>query len=149
MKAKQLGLKSKAFLRQYAYASQDPKEELLLGPAYAIPKVLAKSGLKLSDFDVIELHEAFAGQVLCNLKALSSQKFCSERLGLAEAVGSVDEARLNTWGGSVSIGHPFGATGIRLLSHAANRLDREDGKLALVAACAANAQGVAMVLERC
>ena len=149
MKAKQLGLKPKAFLRQYAYASQDPKEELLLGPAYAIPKVLAKSGLKLSDFDVIELHEAFAGQVLCNLKALSSQKFCSEKLGLSEAVGSVEEARLNNWGGSVSIGHPFGATGIRLLSHAANRLEREDGKLALVAACAANAQGVAMVLERC
>merc|ERR1719458_2110815 len=95
-KAEQLGLKPKAILRQYAYASQDPKEELLLGPAYAIPKVLAKSGLKLSDFDVIELHEAFAGQVLCNLKALSSDKFCSEKLGLSEAVGSVDEARLNT-----------------------------------------------------
>ena len=93
MKAKQLGLKPKTYLRQYAYASQDPKEELLLGPAYAIPRVLAKSGLKLSDFDVIELHEAFAGQVLCNLKALSSAKFCSEKLGLGEAVGAMDDLR--------------------------------------------------------
>ena len=93
MKAKQLGLKPKTYLRQYAYASQDPKEELLLGPAYAIPRVLAKSGLKLSDFDVIELHEAFAGQVLCNLKALSSAKFCSEKLGLGEAVGAMDDGR--------------------------------------------------------
>ena len=148
-KAKQLGLKPKAYMKEVAYASQDPKEELLLGPAYAIPKVLQQSGTKLNDFHVVELHEAFAGQVLCNLKAMSSQIFCSEKLQLKDGpLGVIDETRLNTWGGSVSIGHPFGATGIRLLSHAANRLQHEDGQLALVAACAANAQGVAMILER-
>lgn len=148
-KAKQLGLTPKAVLRQFAYASQDPKEELLLGPAYAIPKALKMAGLSLGDIGVFELHEAFAGQVLANLRALDSDDFCREKLGLKEKVGSIPLERLNLWGGSVSIGHPFGATGIRLLSHAANRLQAEDGERALVAACAANAQGVAMVLERC
>ena len=148
-KARQLGLRPKAYIKEVAYASQDPKEELLLGPAYAIPRVLQQSGTKLNDFHVVELHEAFAGQVLCNLKAMSSQIFCSEKLKLkAGPLGVIEEAKLNTWGGSVSLGHPFGATGIRLLSHAANRLQQEDGQLALVAACAANAQGVAMILER-
>jgi len=147
-KAKELGLKPKAYLREYAYASQDPKEELLLGPAYAIPKVLNKAGLKLNDFDVFELHEAFAGQVLSNIKGLGSDTFCKENFGLSQKVGDIDMEKLNNWGGSVSIGHPFGATGIRLLSHAANRLAKEDGNRALVAACAANAQGVAMIIER-
>ena len=115
-KAKKLGLKPKAYLNQVAYASQDPKEELLLGPAYAIPKVLQLSGTKLADFDVVELHEAFAGQVLCNLKAMASQEFCSEKLKLTGGpLGVIDEDKLNKWGGSVSIGHPFGATGIRFI----------------------------------
>jgi len=135
-------------LREYVYASQDPMEELLLGPAYAIPKVLKKSGLNLTDFQVLELHEAFAGQVLSNIKALGSQEFCKASFNLDEKVGDIDMEKLNNWGGSVSIGHPFGATGIRLLSHAANRLIAEDGTKALVAACAANAQGVAMIVER-
>jgi len=148
-KANQLGLKPKAILREFAYASQDPKEELLLGPAYAIPKALARAGLGLSDCQVFELHEAFAGQVLSNLKALESEKFCQGKLGLNQKVGMVPMEKLNNWGGSVSIGHPFGATGIRLLSHAAHRLEAEDGERALIAACAANAQGVAMLLERC
>merc|ERR1719458_1516343 len=113
-KAEQLGLK--------------PKAELLLGPAYAIPKALAKAGLGLSDCQVFELHEAFAGQVLSNLKALDSEKFCQEKLGLNQKVGTVPMEKLNNWGGSVSIGHPFGATGIRLLSHAAHRLEVEDGE---------------------
>jgi len=148
-KAEHLGLKPRAILREFAYASQDPKEELLLGPAYAIPKALAKAGLGLSDCQVFELHEAFAGQVLSNLKALESEKFCQEKLGLNQKVGAVHMEKLNNWGGSVSIGHPFGATGIRLLSHAAQRLEAEDGERALVAACAGNAQGVAMIMERC
>merc|ERR1712055_102473 len=148
-KAEHLGLKPRAILREFAYASQDPKEELLLGPAYAIPKALAKAGLGLSDCQVFELHEAFAGQVLSNLKALESEKFCQEKLGLSQKVGAIPMEKLNNWGGSVSIGHPFGATGIRLLSHAAHRLEAEDGERALVAACAGNAQGVAMIMERC
>jgi len=147
-KAKQLGLKPKAILSEYFYASQDPKEELLLGPAYSIPKVLGKAGLGLGDIQVIELHEAFAGQVLANMKALDCDNFCRENIGLDNKVGEIPMERLNTWGGSVSIGHPFGATGIRLLSHAANRLVAEDGERALVAACAGNAQGVAMLMKR-
>jgi len=148
-KAEQLGLKPRAILREFAYASQDPKEELLLGPAYAIPKAMARAGMGIGDFQVLELHEAFAGQVLSNLKALESEKFCQEKLGLNQKVGTLPMEKLNNWGGSVSIGHPFGATGIRLLSHAAHRLEAEDGERALVAACAGNAQGVAMVMERC
>merc|ERR1712032_1360097 len=89
------------------------------------------------------------GQVLSNLKALESENFCQENLGLNQKVGTVPMEKLNNWGGSVSIGHPFGATGIRLLSHAAHRLQAEDGERALVAACAGNAQGVAMIMERC
>ena len=120
----------------------------MLGPDYAIPKVLKKAGLALNDFQVYELHEAFAGQVLSNIKVLGSDDFCKENFGLSGKVGDMDMDKLNNWGGSVSIGHPFGATGIRLLSHAANRLVKEDGTRALVAACAANAQGVAMIVER-
>jgi len=147
-KAKDLGLKPKAYLRQFSFVSADPKEELLLGPAYATPNVLDKAGLSLDDIDVFEYHEAFAGQVLANLKAIDSDKFCSERMGRSSKLGEVPMEKLNLWGGSVSLGHPFGATGIRLMMHAANRLIHEDGEKALVAACAANAQGVAMILER-
>merc|ERR1712200_104721 len=103
---------------------------------------------KLSDVSVLEYHEAFAGQLLANLKALDSDKFCQEHMGQKEKVGAVDMDRLNQWGGSLSIGHPFGATGVRLAMHASNRMIKEDGKFALIAACAAGGQGVGMILER-
>lgn len=146
--ALELGLKPKAYIREYNFVSQDPGEELLLGPAYAIPKVMDALNLSLNDFDVFELHEAFAGQVLSVLTALNSDKFAKESLDREKKVGEIPMEKLNTLGGSLSLGHPFGATGVRLVTTAANRLIREDGEFALVSACAAGGQGHAVVLER-
>lgn len=147
-KAKQLGLKPKAYLRDFLYVSQDPVDQLLLGPAYGIPKLLKKAGVGMNDIDSWEIHEAFAGQIIANLKALDSDWFCKTYLGLSEKYGNPDLSKWNTWGGSLSIGHPFAATGVRLCMHTANRLVREDGELGVVAACAAGGQGVAMLLQR-
>ena len=106
------------YYREYVYVSQDPKDQLLLGPAYATPKVLDMAGLKLSDISVFEYHEAFAGQLLANMKALESDYFCTEFMGRSSGkVGSIPVEKLNNWGGSLSIGHPFGATGVRLAMH--------------------------------
>lgn len=137
-----------ATLRDYTFVAQDPGDELLLGPAYAIPMVLDEAGLTLDDIDVIELHEAFAGQVLAVLEALRSDTFAEEKLNRSSAVGDIDMDTLNTRGGSLSLGHPFGATGVRLVTTAANRLHEEDGTWALVSACAAGGQGHAMLIER-
>lgn len=142
------GLKPKAVLKAYTYVAQDPEDELLLGPAYATPKVLEMMGLELSDIDVFEFHEAFAGQILTVLKALNSDQFAKENLDRSEKVGEIPMEKFNCWGGSLSLGHPFGATGTRLVTTAANRLHHEDGELALVAACAAGGQGHAIILER-
>jgi len=147
-KAKQLGLKPKAYLRNFVYVAQDPKDQLLLGPAYATPKVLASAGLSLQDIDVFEFHEAFAGQILANLKALDSDWFAQNYMGLKGKVGSIPMEKFNNWGGSLSIGHPFGATGVRLATTAANRLHKENGQFALIAACAAGGHGHAMIIER-
>jgi len=147
-KAKQMGWKPKAYLRDFTYVSQDPKDQLLLGPTYASPKVLEKAGLKMSDIDVFEFHEAFAGQILANLKAMDSDFFAKEYMGRQSKVGAPDMDKFNLWGGSVSIGHPFAATGVRLLMHSANRLIKEDGHYGLIAACAAGGQGVGMLVER-
>lgn len=143
-----LGLTPKAYLREYNYVSQDPGDELLLGPAYATPKALDSMGLSLNDIDVFELHEAFAGQVLSVLNALDSEDFSKKSLNRDKKVGLIPLDKLNTLGGSLSLGHPFGATGVRLVTTAANRLLREEGKYALVTACAAGGQGHAIILER-
>jgi len=146
--AKALGYTPKASIRAYAYSAQDPQEELLLGPAYATPKALDLAGLELLNMDVFEFHEAFAGQILANLKCLASDRFAGEKLGRSRKVGDVPMEKFNTLGGSLSLGHPFGATGARLVTTAINRLIREDGTFALVAACAAGAMGSAIILER-
>jgi len=138
----------RARVRDFLFNAQDPGDELLLGPAYAVPRLLERNGLSWSDLDVIEIHEAFAGQVLAVLAALGSDRFARERLGRDARVADVDMDRINPWGGSVSLGHPFGATGARLVNTAVHRLEREDGRLALVTACAAGGQGHAMLLER-
>lgn len=145
--AKAHGFTPKAILRNYTFVAQDPDSELLLGPAYAIPKMLDAAGLTLDDIDVVELHEAFAGQVLAVLAALASEDF-ARRIGRDKPVGEVPMDKLNTWGGSLSLGHPFGATGARLVTMAANRLRHVDGRYALVAACAAGGLGHAMLVER-
>ena len=147
-KALALGLQPLAELVDFAFTGQDVTDELLLGPAYAIARLLQRTERRLQDFDVIELHEAFAGQVLANIKAMASSEFSTQYLNGHQAVGSVDMSRLNLWGGSLSIGHPFGATGARIVTTAANRLVHENGAYALLASCAAGAHGHAMILKR-
>ena len=146
--ALKLGLQPLAYLREYMYVSRDPGDELLLGPAYATPKVLDRMRLTINDIDVFEVHEAFAGQVLSVLNALDSNHFAKQALGKQSKIGKIPIEKLNTLGGSLSLGHPFGATGVRLVTTAAHRLIHEDGTYALVTACAAGGQGHAMVIER-
>ena len=147
-KALGLGLSPKAEVIDFAFTGQDVTDELLLGPAYAISQLLRSHNMGLGDFDVLELHEAFAGQVLANIKAMASADFAARFLGGQEAVGLVNMDLLNLWGGSLSIGHPFGATGARIMTTAANRLAHENGQYALLASCAAGAHGHAMILKR-
>ncbi|MEX2534646.1 MAG: acetyl-CoA C-acyltransferase [Trueperaceae bacterium] len=147
-RAQELGLRPRAAIRDWIFVAQDPGSELLLGPAFAVPRLLERTGLAWSDLDVIEIHEAFAGQVLAVLTALGSDSFAQERLGRSKRVAEVDLDRINPWGGSLSLGHPFGATGARLVTTAVNRLFAEDGRFALVTACAAGGLGHAMLLER-
>ncbi|PKU35116.1 trifunctional enzyme subunit mitochondrial [Limosa lapponica baueri] len=146
-KALAMGYKPKAYLRDFVYVSQDPKDQLLLGPTYATPKVLEKAGLTMADIDVFEFHEAFAGQILANLKAMDSDWFAQNYMGRKSKVGAPPLEKFNTWGGSLSLGHPFGATGCRLVITAAHRLKKEGGQYGLVAACAAGGQGHAMIVE--
>lgn len=146
--ARALDLRPKARFLAHTYVAQSPEEDLLIGPAKAIPIVLEQTGLSLEDIGVIELHEAFAGQVLTVLHALESEAFAQEVLGREKPIGRIPMEKINTLGGSLSIGHPFGATGVRLITTAANRLQRENARYALIAACAAGGQGHAMILER-
>lgn len=146
-RAKQLGLKPKAILKDFIYTKADAYDQCLLGPSYAIPRLLNKNKLTMKDIDVVEMHEAFAGQILSNLAAMDSDYF-NEKYTQTKKVGRPELKKLNAWGGSLSLGHPFGATGIRLVTTAANRLIHENGKLAIVAACAAGGHGHAMLIER-
>ena len=127
-KAKELGLMPKAEIVDFVFTGQRLEDELLLGPAYAVSKLLKQQNLSIDDIDVFEFHEAFAGQVLSNLKALASDEFAIENLGRDKALGDVPMDKLNLWGGSLSIGHPFGATGSRLITTTSNRLIKEKGK---------------------
>lgn len=147
-RALELGLKPKAYLRQHMYVSQDPKDQLLLGPAYVTAQLLQRANLNVKDIDVWEFHEAFAGQILANLKALDCDFFAKTFMKRSEKVGAPSMDKFNTWGGSLSIGHPFGATGVRLVTTAANRLIAENGRLAFVAACAAGGIGHGIIVER-
>jgi acetyl-CoA acyltransferase len=146
-KAKAEGLKVLGTIRSYAFAALDPSEQLLMGPAYATPLALDRAGIKLSDLDLIDMHEAFAAQVLSNTRAFASKEWMSDKLGRAEALGEVDHDKLNVNGGSIAIGHPFAATGARQIHQTLVELGRRGGGLALVTACAAGGLGAAMVLE--
>lgn len=147
-KAKELGLKPKSSIYAYNFVAQDMDKELLLGPTYATSKILKQTGLSLDDIDVFEFHEAFAGQILTNFKCMASDEFAKEKLGREKAIGQIPMDKFNLWGGSLSIGHPFGATGARLVTTASNRLHKEHGKYALITACAAGGHGHAMILEK-
>ncbi len=147
-RARQLDLKPLAAVVSCATAACDPIEELLLGPAYSVGPALDAAGITLADAGVIEMHEAFAAQVLANLKLMEDPGFCRERLGREQPVGRIDMDRMNAWGGSLSIGHPFGATGGRLITTCCRRMQREGARYGLVTGCAAGGIGNAIVFER-
>jgi acetyl-CoA acyltransferase len=146
-RARSLGYQPLAYIRSYAYSALDPGEQLLMGPVLAAPVALQRAGLSLGDMDLIEMHEAFAAQVLCNLHGFESRAW-AERAGFSEPVGEVDRSRLNVMGGSIAIGHPFGATGGRILTTLCNELARRGGQFGLMTVCAAGGMGHAMVIER-
>lgn len=147
-KAKDLGYKPKAYIIGHAFRGTDPLEEMLLGQTYATPTALARAGISFEDLGVLEIHEAFAGQMVATVKLLESKEF-GESLGLGGAIAkTVNLDILNIHGGSLSIGHPFGATGARLIHTCANRMQRENKRYGLVAACALSGLGNATVLER-
>jgi acetyl-CoA acyltransferase len=146
-RAKELGYPAMGYIRSYSYAALDPGEQLLMGPVLAAPVALERAGLALNDIDLIEMHEAFASQVLSNLHGFESKAW-AERAGYSKPVGEVDRSKLNVMGGSISIGHPFGATGGRILVTLLNELARRDGQFGLMTVCAAGGMGHAMVVER-
>jgi acetyl-CoA acyltransferase len=147
-KAKALGLMPLGYIRSYAFAALNPGDQLLQGPAYAAPAALDAAGVKLADMDLVEMHEAFAAQILSNMKAFASKKFAERELGRSEPVGVVDFERFNVTGGSIAIGHPFGATGARVVTQLLYELRRRGENLGLVTVCAAGGVGMAMVVER-
>ncbi|MEA3196470.1 MAG: acetyl-CoA C-acetyltransferase [Gammaproteobacteria bacterium] len=126
----------------------DKKEGLLMAPAYAVPRMLNDARLALQDFDFYEIHEAFAGQVLCTLKAWADPVFCRDKLGLPDVLGSIDRSKLNVKGGSLAIGHPFAATGTRIVATLAKILDEHHAKRGLISVCTAGGMGVTAILER-
>jgi acetyl-CoA acyltransferase len=146
-KARSLGYSPLAYIRSYAYAALDPSEQLLMGPVLATPVALDRAGLTLADMDLIEMHEAFSAQVLSTLKGFESRAW-AERAGFSQPVGEVDRAKLNVMGGSIAIGHPFGATGARITTTLCNELRRRRGQFGLLTVCAAGGMGHAMVVER-
>jgi len=146
-KARELGLEPLASFASWSYVGVDPADQLLIGPALAMPRALERAGLKLSDIDVVDMHEAFAAQVLSVLQAMGSDAFCRERLGRDEAVGQVDPERLNLHGGSLALGHPFGATGARMVLTMAHELARTEADTALLGICAAGGLGAGAVMR--
>ncbi|HLT28715.1 MAG TPA: acetyl-CoA C-acyltransferase FadI [Myxococcaceae bacterium] len=146
-RAKELGYTPLGYLRSYAYASTDPAGQLLQGPAYATPVALSRAGMTLADIDLVEMHEAFASQIASNLQAFASKEF-AEKNGFGKPVGEVDRDRLNVTGGSISLGHPFGATGARIITQALHNLESRNKNTVLCTVCAAGGQGAAVVLER-
>ncbi|MCD6061367.1 MAG: acetyl-CoA C-acyltransferase FadI [Moraxellaceae bacterium] len=146
-RAKAEGREILGYIRSYAFAAKTPKDDLLMGPVLATPVALDRAGVTLADLALIDMHEAFAGQLACNLKGLASKDYARSMLGRNSAVGEVDRTKLNVNGGSIAFGHPFGATGARVIGQALHELKRRGGGLALTTACAAGGIGAAMVLE--
>ncbi|HEY7752275.1 MAG TPA: acetyl-CoA C-acetyltransferase [Steroidobacteraceae bacterium] len=148
--ARSRGLSVQAYLTFGKVAAVDfvGGEGLLMAPAWAVPRMLADAKLSLQDFDFYEIHEAFAAQVLCTLKAWESEKFCREKLGLPGPLGSIDRAKLNVKGGSVAIGHPFAATGARIVAGLAKLLATRGSGRGLISVCTAGGMGVTAIMER-
>ena len=147
-RAKELGLEPLGRIRGYGVAAVNiQKEPLLIGPVYAIPKALKSAGIEWKDLDIFEMHEAFAGQVLSTIRAVESDKWCKEKLGLSGNIGQFDMDRFNINGGSVPLGHPFGATGTRVITQALHELRRRQKNLGLVSICAAGGLGMVLIVE--
>jgi acetyl-CoA acyltransferase len=147
-RARALGRPILGFVRSWAWYAVPPAGQLLQGPAYAAPLALERAGLRLADIDLVETHEAFAAQVVSNLKAFASRRFAREELGRSEPMGEVDLERWNVDGGSIALGHPFGATGARITLQLLAALERRHLKFGLLTVCAAGGHGFAMVVER-
>src|SRR5687768_5258515 len=147
-KAKALGHEPLGYIRSWAYSALAPSAQLLQGPAYAAPVALERAGITMADVELMEMHEAFAAQVLSNLQALDSTDFAQKQLGRTTKVGIPTEDRINVMGGSIAIGHPFGATGGRLTITLLNELKRRGANVGLITVCAAGALGFAMVVSR-
>ncbi|MGH9323081.1 MAG: acetyl-CoA C-acyltransferase FadI [Vicinamibacteria bacterium] len=145
-KARAEGREPLGYLRSYAFVGVDPRDQLLIGPAYSTPIALDRAGLALEDLTLVDFHEAFAAQVLSVLQALESESFCREKLNRAP-LGPVDDDKLNVMGGSLALGHPFGATGARITLSVLNELRRRGGGLGLIGVCAAGGLGCSMIVE--
>jgi acetyl-CoA acyltransferase len=146
--AQRLGFEPRAFIRSWAFTGLDPSGQMLMGPSYASPRALDRAGLTIEDMDVIDMHEAFAAQVLSNIQAFESADWAKKHLDRTRAIGAIDPDKLNLYGGSISLGHPFAATGARQALTMANELLRRDAGTALVTQCAAGGLGAALILER-
>ncbi|PFG45953.1 3-ketoacyl-CoA thiolase [Vibrio sp. ES.051] len=146
-RAKELGLEVLGYIRGYAFSAVGVETDMLMGPSYATAKVLENTGLELSDLTLIDMHEAFAAQALANMKMFASDKFAQENLGRSKAIGEIDMDKFNVLGGSIAYGHPFAATGARMMTQTLRELKRRGGGIALNTACAAGGLGAAMILE--
>lgn len=146
-RAKALGYKPLGYIRSYAFAAIGVYDDMLMGPSYATPLALDRAGLTLADLTLIEMHEAFAAQALANVKMFASRKFAQEKLGRDQAIGEIDMDKFNVNGGSLAYGHPFAATGTRLIVQTLNELNRRGGGIGLTTACAAGGLGAAMIVE--
>lgn len=146
-RAKALGYKPLGYIRSYAFAAIDVWEDMLMGPSYATPIALERAGMDLSDITLIEMHEAFAAQTLSNVKMFASDKFAQEKLGRSKAIGEIDMDKFNQMGSSIAYGHPFAATGARMMTQMLNDLNRKGGGTGLLTACAAGGLGAAMIVE--
>lgn len=146
-RAKELGLTPLGYIRSYAFAAIKVEHDMLMGPSYATPIALDRAGITLADLTLIDMHEAFAAQTLANVKMFGSKAFAEQKLGRSQAIGEIDMDKFNVLGGSIAYGHPFAATGARMITQTLNELRRRGGGLALNTACAAGGLGAAMILE--
>ena len=145
--ARALGMEPLGYLRSYAFSALDPRHDMLMGPAHAAPVALERAGARLADMTLVDMHEAFAAQIACNLRGFASASYARDVLNRAAPLGEVDRDRLNVWGGSLAYGHPFAATGARMIGQTLLALRERGGGLALTTACAAGGLGAALVLE--
>ncbi|MFC7001980.1 acetyl-CoA C-acyltransferase FadI [Pseudobowmanella zhangzhouensis] len=146
-RAKALGYQPLGYIKSYAFAAIDVWEDMLMGPSYATPIALDRAGMTLNDLTLIEMHEAFAAQTLANVKMFASDKFAKEKLGRDKATGEIDMDKFNVMGSSIAYGHPFAATGTRMITQMLNELNRRGGGTGLLTACAAGGLGAAMIVE--